>query len=494
VVKKLDSVGYELFAHQVDGVRWMLEHEMEDDYASVGILADDMGLGKTIQSCSLWLGNPCKTLIIVPVTTISQWLDALNTFCPDAKVRVHHGGGKFRYAREVKEDRYDICLAGYNATFDSDVECNFRKTLLHEITWGRVILDEGHKIRNRGTKMSRGCRKIKATNRWILTGTPLQNSRKDLETLLMFLGFNLASVISSFDYLCDTYLLRRNRDIVKDKYTELDVEIVNVPFQDPNELKFYQNLRTECKDEYLRLKREGDGNIMMQLFELLLRLRQATIHPNLVINGLAKKYEQEPDLWDGESSKMKELVKLFNAQDDGDKTIVFCHFTEEINLVIGTLGRTHPDLRVEKFDGSMNLGARDDVLQRSKKDKVDVIVMQILCGSVGLNMQEFNNVYIVSGDWNPSNEMQAIGRAHRIGQTRNVHVKKLVSTEPPVEDNDEMAPVATIDERILQIQENKRELMVEFLKDEIFRDNGRMNNDFKSALTMKDYSQLLGGK
>ena len=478
----------QLFPYQEDGVRWMLSHELSktNNLKPVGLLGDDPGLGKTLQTISLIIGNPVgKTLIVVPVSIIEQWRQALLKILPKAVIRVHHGKTMFVSNAQIEQHPCDIVITGYHQIY-SVVDTKFQPTVLHTYTWGRIILDECHMIRNQHTKAFMGAFSLKSRCRWGLSGTPLQNKVDDLKSIFSFLHFSKTELSNQFDYLRRTYILRRNRTIVADKFKNLTVNIVNIPFDNDEERQFYTEVRQEIRSEYLRIIDEDGKTKMMELFELLLRLRQATIHPNIVINGLAKKYNIEnPKLWCSPSTKETKLIELFRQHMEKDKTIIICHYQQEMDIIHNSLSKAYPNLKIAKFNGSMNLASRDTCVKKCMDGNVDVLIMQILCGGVGLNLQIFNKVYTLTPDWNPANEIQAIARCHRIGQERDVEVFKIII------DEDE---TMTIDQLLLNVQSKKRALMAECLGDPSLEFSEKFKYSAKSSkmgLTFRDFKSLL---
>jgi SNF2 family DNA or RNA helicase len=478
----------QLFPYQEEGVRWMLSHELSQNNSlkPVGLLGDDPGLGKTLQTISLIIGNPVgKTLIVVPVSIIEQWREAIKKIVPKAIIYIHHGKTLFMSKSHIERHPCEIVLTGYHQIYDI-VDKKFQPTILHTYTWGRIILDECHIIRNQNTKAFMGASLLKSRCRWGLSGTPLQNRLDDLKSIFCFLNFSKTEISDQFEHLRRTYILRRNRTIVADKFKNLTVNIVNIPFDNDEERQFYIKVRQEIRSEYLRIVDENEKNKMMELFELLLRLRQATINPNIVIKGLAKKYNIEnPKLWDNPSTKETKLIELFSQHVENDKSIIICHFQQEMDIIHTTLAKTYPHLKIAKFNGSMNLTTRDTCVKKCMEGNVDVLIMQILCGGVGLNLQVFNKVYTLTPDWNPANEIQAIARCHRIGQERNVDVYKIII------DEDE---IMTIDQLLLNVQSKKRALMAECLSDPSLQFSEKFKYSAKSSkmgLTFRDFKTLL---
>ncbi len=488
IKNRLQLSQIQLFPYQEEGIRWMLSHELSQNNCikPVGLLGDDPGLGKTLQTISLIIGNPVgKTLIVVPVSIIEQWRQAIQKILPKAIIYIHHGKTVFMSKTHIERHPCDIVITGYHQIYDV-LDKKFQPTILHTYTWGRIILDECHMIRNQHTKAFAGAFSLKSRCRWGLSGTPLQNKLDDLRSIFSFLQFTKTEITDQFDHLRRTYILRRNRTIVADKFKNLSVNIVNIPFDTEEERNFYREVRQEIRSDYLRIIQEDENTKMMELFELLLRLRQATIHPNVVINGLAKKYNiDKPKLWSNPSTKETKLIELFGKHVENDKSIIICHFQQEMDIIHSSLLKTYPKLKIAVFNGSMNLVARNACVKKCMEGMVDVLIMQILCGGVGLNLQIFNKVYTLTPDWNPANEIQAVARCHRIGQERNVEVFKIII------DEDE---IMTIDQLLLNVQSKKRSLMAECLGDPTLEFSEKFRYSAKSSkmgLTYRDFKTLL---
>jgi SNF2 family DNA or RNA helicase len=494
---KLQKAGYTLYEHQEEGIRWMLEREMNSGSFEGGFLCDDPGLGKTLQTLALIAGNSHggRNLIICPVSLLEQWRDAARKIFPDARLRICHGpNGSFSSKKEIEDTDPFITIASYSKVFNTE-KGHYQKTILHSVTWERVICDEVHTIRNKNSKMFKGCHDIKAKYRWGLSGTPLQNKLADLETLFRYLHVGEVRIKDDLDSLKRDLIMRRNRHILPDAYKDLHIQIDDVDFIDNEEKTFYHNLKDEVRKEFIRATLD-EKNVMSTIFELLLRLRQATIHPSLVYNGLYRKYAEDKDTdprdlkalltkiryWSKRpSTKIQKLIEYFQFHSKSTKSLIFSHFTEEAGLIRKFLLTTFPDLRIEIFDGSLSLEQRNAMIKRARDGQIDCLIVQIMAGGVGLNLQMFNKVYITTPDWNPSNEIQAIARCHRIGQESNVEVVKIIIKE------DSEKP--TIDERIIHVQQNKRELMSHHLNDESLRFNENIIGSLN--LSMKDFAYLL---
>lgn len=508
-IHRMSRCGYTPYPHQEEGIKWMISRELDNTAKAGGLLCDDPGLGKTLQSLALIAANTRsfsaeRTLIICPVSLLEQWSQAAKKMFPGEKIIISHGASSFKTKAEIERSGCFIALVSYNQVFGTEKGVYLR-TVLHSVQWTRVICDEIHKIKNKNSKLWKGCNDINAVNRWGLSGTPLQNNISDMRSLFSFLHISDVAIRSNLDALKDIYILRRNRHILPDAYKSLNINIDDVGFDDPLEQIFYENLRLEIQKEFIQLTHSSDDGrtIMSHIFELLLRLRQATIHPCLVYNGLLRKLITSPsDTYDNidetrkrlierilfwskrPSTKIKKILELVRSQTAEDKTLIVSHFVEEADLIHMFLRKNFPGLRVEIFDGSLTMEKRNEMIERAKAGLVDCLIIQIQCGGVGLNLQMFNKVYITTPDWNPSNEIQAIARCHRIGQDRDVDVVKIIISD------DTGKP--TIDERIISIQNSKRMLMADYLKDTTleFNENFRGKGNIKS-LTMKDFAFLF---
>ena len=315
-------------------------------------------------------------------------------------------------------------------------------------------------MKNHRTHKARGIKAIRAKYRWALTGTPVQNIVDDLVSQFIYLNYpgnELRLKIRDFrdnpqNHEFSKYILRRTKPMVekfnaKLKLPSLTVNIAYADFQSEEERTFYQKVQTNVKEEFqnLMINSTNSGTQMVALFELLLRLRQAIIHPQLLLNGYARKFDEDYGTWEGSSSKL-ELLKNMISKHPGEKSLIFCQFTQEIDLITEHLVKLGHN--VNKIDGRMSLNERCQVIEECNQTDtqtdtgVDILLIQIKSGGVGLNLQMFSRVYITSPDWNPSNELQAMARSHRIGQKKPVVVQKIILV-------DRSTGNPTIDEKIL---------------------------------------------
>ena len=430
--------------YQTDGVRWMLEREQEFG----GFLCDEMGLGKTIQTITTMIGNPqSKTLIVCPKSLISQWVSEIRKFAPFFVVGVYESNTHL-----VNIQNIDILVTSYSLFSSKKVECPL---LRHK--WNRVIFDEGHEIRNWSATRTKNLYKLRADIRWILTGTPVFNSIKDFTTLCKIIGIPVETVKTNTAGVCARYALRRTKEDVKIDIPECTFENIDLDMY-PEEQQLYSEVINDSREQIRNMIRYS-GNIAMHnmdILECLLRCRQAMIHPQLYIDGMAKKNGEEPQKWEYRSKKIEKLVEMVQEVPEEEKSIVFCHFIEEMNMVDRLL--TDCGIRTFRIDGSTSTEERAHALESYKTcEEKSAILIQIKAGGVGLNIQCATRVFMTSVSWNPATELQAIGRAHRTGQTKPVFVYRLVykSTEECM----------SVEESMMNLQEHKSIVCSEVLND-----------------------------
>uniref|UniRef100_A0A0W0G9H1 Uncharacterized protein n=1 Tax=Moniliophthora roreri TaxID=221103 RepID=A0A0W0G9H1_MONRR len=558
--------GYTLSPHQSAGVLWMLGRENIEADKHGGINADEMGLGKTLQTLALVMLDPDKhvgpSLVVVQNCTLaSQWKDEVDRFFPGTKVKVYHGSTRFCDLREMK--RYDIvittfgCVRSEHTTFTnapgvrSTGKC---RDALYRTSWRRVVLDEAHIIRNPATKGAKACIELPATFRWCLTATPLQNKVTDLYTLFRFLKFNPYSDYAWFKLnievplkppkstnrtqwvpaadaqsalqllhagLSEVLIRRRKNDYID------GVKVLDIPAY---ELHLYMcELPEEERVIYDALQDRFNGllrrfNLTTQfIFVLLLRLRQACLHQQLLLKGYqkdAKEMERDPDaesdddkpdeyfdkrecricgslLSDNDndarahrttcdylrtlldpynhnaSQRIKMIIKILESIPLGEKVIVFSSFVTMLDVIRSYIW---DKFRCVQYDGGMKPGERENSLRSIREDPhVRVLLMSLKAGGVGLNLAQCNHVILVDVWWNPAVEEQAIGRAHRMGQTRRVHVYKLIAEN-------------TIESRMLKLQEQKRALA------EAALDDNQLDLVRKLSLGREEVIRLITGR
>ena len=415
--------GISYLAHQEVGVRWMLARE---DVGAVvcrgGILGDDMGLGKTFQTIGLLKnGLALRTLIICPPALIAGWTDELKE-CGYA-VGVLQGGTATWSEAETASVTDTVWLTSYPKA------CLYRKWIaVAEPAFARIVLDEGHIIRNgKATSRWMNCMAIakRATCRWILSATPVQNGPADWRNLCWWLRVRCPSAM--IPELAPTLMLRRTMEELRGVEGPLKEALPPPPrFVEHNlsipegtaEGKLFRVLCNQMENAV-----ENKSMSALIKLELWMRIQQFMVHPQIYIEAMRAKLRgayPRPD-WatEGGATKWTECMKeLAAGVAEKEGTIVFCNFKREMDMVeeaAAAMGASVFAIRggmgVEKV-GEAVKGAR----AAEGEGKAVVIVVQIVSGGAGLNLQFCKRILFLSQHWNPAVVHQAVGRAVRIGQ------------------------------------------------------------------------------
>jgi SNF2 family DNA or RNA helicase len=403
------------FTYQLDGVAFL--------YPRVAaVLADEMGLGKTMQAITairllLHAGEIRNVLIVCPKPLVTNWRRELAMWAPELPVAIVEGDQARRQWHWNLAD-VPVKIANYESLLrDRDVS---------EKAFDLMVLDEAQRIKNRAGATSEVVRSIGRSRSWALTGTPVENSPDDLVGIFEFVApghLRREMKPRSMGRAVADYVLRRTKDQV---LTELPPKL----FRDASiELSPEQrNSYTLAEEEgVLRLSQMGEGVTIQHVFELVLRLKQ-------ICNF---------DPATGESSKLERLIAdLDEVAASGQKAIVFSQWVGTLRVLAERLAH----FGVCQYHGKVASGKRDAVLSQFERDKQKhVILMSYGAGSVGLNLQFCGYVFLYDRWWNPAVEDQAINRAHRIGAAGPVTVTRFLTLD-------------TIEERINQVLEEKREL------------------------------------
>ena len=411
--------GIEYLVHQEKGVRWMLEREAED--AAVcrgGILADDMGLGKTFQTIGLLKNSQLegmRTLIVCPPALIAGWTEELRA-CGYAVATLMQSS----VWSPTVDGEPTVWLTTYPKA------CMYFPTLARQ-EFGRVVLDEGHVIRN-GKATSRWAAMMVLTReakcRWILSATPVQNGYSDWKNLCAWLRTK-----GPEGEIGETIMLRRTMDELREAIAALpppprfvahDLSIPATGATAP-ECKLFRAL---C-DQLNSIVDRRSVSALIKL-ELYLRIQQFLVHPQIYIESMRAKFKgayPRPD-WTGTATKwtavMREVVLGVAAK---KSTIVFCNFRQEMDRVVAAMERMRvPVFAVRGGMGTDKVGAAVSEAREAAARGPVVVVVQIVSGGAGLNLQFCSRILFLSQHWNPAVVHQAVGRAVRIGQKEIVEV------------------------------------------------------------------------
>lgn len=474
-IKFMDNnTPYPLKPHQKKGLRRLLNMEKKSPIRG-GLLCDEPGMGKTIQIGALMKANPMDSnLIIVPVCVVNQWVEAMRNIFGPKNIIKHTGISRAKSWEQLRMNRTTtgkdnmsniIVITTYGIVTASK---KTKDNLVYENNWGRVILDEGHFIRNSRTNIFQKVNRLKRNHSWILTGTPLQNKMADIKTLFEFINSKKEKV--TLNDMISNNLLRRTKAHLENTNSKLDdytITNYQCEFQSKEEQEIYLALHRNIMEDIGGEAALAYSDVSMEMLEQILRLRQASIHPELALHSFSKKYgfipiEKKDYKPSTKITKFIEKVKHVEGY-----SIAFCHFRAEMSMLKSELRKNGIDS--ELYHGSMSSSERQSILEKFPKDRVSkkILIIQIKAGGVGLNLQQFTSIFIISPDWNPSNEIQAIARAHRIGQSKKVEVFKFTSiiNNRFLEEYEKYTNIKTIDQMIISKQKIKRNLMADVLDD-----------------------------
>jgi SNF2 family DNA or RNA helicase len=365
------------------------------------------------------------TLLLVPSALQPQWSEALSRAHIRHRIICGGKGEPFRYPA-VSEPRPEMIVT--LATYDR--AANMHERLATE-SYQRIICDEGHVFRN-GPRTRRFMRlaAISATHRWILSGTPIQNRKQDLQNLLRFLGMSDEDRLKTpLQRLASTLLMRRTVNDVREAVPEMPairpthkIHPVNMP-SGSEEAAVFAALVGRFESA---VESRAKGTIVLELY---LRIRQFIAHPDIYVKAMIAKFKGEypRQIWTSSASKHAEFKKLLETT-EYKPTIVFGSFRGEMDLADHTLrsqGYKTWQIRGGMTDAQREAATKDSRAAVEAGERV-AIVIQIVAGGAGLNLQHCNRVVFLSSHWNPAIVDQAIARAYRMGQREAVEVHHLL--------------------------------------------------------------------
>jgi SNF2 family DNA or RNA helicase len=329
--------------------------------------------------------------------------------------------------------------------------------------WDRLVLDEAHRVGNHKTQCFHSVNKIQALSKWLLTATPITNKIENALTLFHILGKPIKEkTLEGIKALAANTVLCRKMEDLRDKISSLpespDSVKHSLDFDTEEEAEFYRGIQGVIQRRWKMLERESGGH--GERFRLIMRLRQISIHPQVYIAARKRAWRNfERDDFLEPSTKFNKLQALIEAEcHENHRWLVFCHFHDEMELIEDHLSESPVVRNVGIYSGALSQNEREEVIAKSKEPlfgkQQEVLLVQLMSGGVGLNLQHFDRVVFMGPWWTAAIMDQAIGRAVRIGQMKKVIVHHLILKEEET---------MNIDRTMLEKAESKRHLCQDFL-------------------------------
>ncbi|XP_064535958.1 chromatin-remodeling complex ATPase chain Iswi-like isoform X2 [Drosophila montana] len=445
--------------YQIRGLNWMISLY---ENGINGILADEMGLGKTLQTVSLlgylkhFKNQSGPHLVVVPKSTLQNWMNEFKHWCPslNAVCLIGEVQNRKTFKRNVLvSGKWDVCITSYEM-------CLREKSALKSFHWQYLVMDEAHRIKNEKTKLAEIIREFHSANRLLLTGTPLQNNLHELWALLNFLLPDVFNSSEDFDEwfntnscLGDETLVSRLHAVLKPFLLRRLKSEVEKSLKPKKETKIFVGMSKLQREWYTKLLLKdidvvnNAGKVeKMRLQNILIHLRKCTNHPYLFDGAEpGPPYTTDAHLVNN-SGKMIILDKLLpKLQEQGSRVLIFSQMTRMMDILEDYCAwRNYNYCRL---DGKTPHEDRNQMIQEYNMEKSTkfIFLLSTRAGGLGINLATADVVIIYDSDWNPQMDLQAMDRAHRIGQKKQVRVFRLVTEN-------------TVDEKIVERAEVKLRL------------------------------------
>ena len=476
----------EMRDYQIRGLNWMISLY---ENGINGILADEMGLGKTLQTISLlgymkhYRSVPGPHIVIVPKSTLANWMNEFKKWCPSLRAVCLIGDQESRntFIRDIlMPGEWDVCVTSYEMVIKE-------KSVFKKFQWRYLIIDEAHRIKNEKSKLSEIVREFKSTNRLLLTGTPLQNNLHELWALLNFLLPDVFNSSEDFDSwfntnqcLGDNALVERLHSVLRPFLLRRLKSDVEKRLKPKKEVKIYLGLSKMQREWYTKVLMKdidivnGAGKIeKMRLQNILMQLRKCCNHPYLFDGA-----EPGPPYTTDEHlvyncGKMVILDKLLpRLLEQGSRVLIFSQMTRMLDILEDyCLWRAYNYCRL---DGQTPHEDRQTQINEFNEpgSKKFLFMLSTRAGGLGINLATADVVIIFDSDWNPQMDLQAMDRAHRIGQQKQVRVFRFIT------DN-------TVEEKIVERAEVKLRL------DKLVIQQGRLVDNKTSQLNKDEMLSMI---
>lgn len=435
--------------YQISGVQWL---GLLNSYGFNGILADDMGLGKTLQVISLLdsLDSEKPNLVICPASLILNWEDEVQKFSGLTHCLSIHGTSEYRKQCIENITSHHLYITSYDY-----IRRDFE--LYKDIDFNYVILDEAQYIKNHNTKNASAVKSLKSAHRLALTGTPIENSLAELWSIFDFLMPNYlynynyfrknfeVPIVKSNDVtvqaqlkrLVEPFILRRVKSSVLSELPDKMEQTISIDLNDEEEKLYLAHALQVSTNIEQQLKSDSIDHI--KIIAMITKLRQLCIEPRLVFNNIVTP-----------SSKMEACLDIVSTfQQSNKKILLFSSFTSVFTLLTPELKKA--GIKFHLLTGSTDKSVRRQLVKDFQTDDSTVFLISLKAGGTGLNLTAAEGVIHFDPWWNVSAQNQATDRSHRIGQKNVVQVYKLIAKN-------------TIEEKIVQLQETKKNLADTFVE------------------------------
>lgn len=454
------------------GLNWLAYNWANNDNV---VLADEMGLGKTVQTIAFmnWLRHARQQqgpfLVVVPLSTIPAWAETFDNWAPDMNYVVYNGKADSRKIirdnelfvdGDPRKTKFHVLLTTYEYILKDDKEFS-----LSQIKFQFLAVDEAQRLKNRNSQLYNQLRDYKIPARLLITGTPIQNTLGELSALMDFLMPGKVQVDDNMDLqseeagrkiaelikVIQPFMLRRTKSKVTTDLPPKSEKIIRVELSDV-QLEHYKNILTR---NYQALNAGGGSGPKQSLLNIMMELKKASNHPFLFPNledRLIGESDSHGDVLKAiitSSGKMMLLDQLLTKlMKDGHRVLIFSQMVKMLDIL-----SRYMQLRgyqYQRLDGTIGSGQRRMAIDHfnAHNSKDSCFLLSTRAGGLGINLMTADTVVLFDSDWNPQADLQAMARAHRIGQTKPVTVYRLVSKE-------------TVEEEILERARNK--LMLEYI-------------------------------
>jgi SWI/SNF-related matrix-associated actin-dependent regulator of chromatin subfamily A member 5 len=422
--------------YQIEGLNWMIKLF---DQGINGILADEMGLGKTLQTISLlgylheYRGITGPHLVVVPKSTLGNWMNEFKRWCPVLRVFKFHGNAEAREEQKrdsMRPGAFDVCVTSYEMVIKE-------KSALKKFHWRYIVIDEAHRLKNEKSRLAVTLRMLSCNNRMLITGTPLQNNLHELWALLNFLLPEVFAVAGDFDdffanvededggsvdvvqqlhKVLRPFLLRRLKAEVEKSLPPKKETILKIGMSDLQK-QIYKRILQKDIDVV------NSGSDRARLLNMVMQLRKCCNHPYLFEGA-----EPGPPYITGEhlvttSGKLILLDKLLpKLQERGSRVLIFSQMTRLLDVLEDYL--MYRGYHYCRIDGNTDGQIREDSIEEYNRPGTQkfVFLLSTRAGGLGINLATADTVILYDSDWNPQMDLQAMDRAHRIGQKKEVSV------------------------------------------------------------------------